>query len=256
MNKAYKKLGYGKDREGLIRRYFSESSNWESHLQNSKNYILESARKQVKGTAVVLGSGWWLDLPADELSQLFERLIFADISHPRQIQKKAEAYPNIELLSGDVTGALEKIYQRIEKHKKQCRKEDIIEIIRQANAFEFHGIAKADFYVSVNLLSQLGIFPAAYIKKKCNLPENEIQEIIGELQSVHLSSLPKGKTCLISDYKENCTHKKTDKAITKPLINCSLPEGSNRKEWLWDFDLSGNYKTCKKTTLSVLALNF
>jgi hypothetical protein len=256
INKAYKKLGYGKDREGLIRRFFNESKNWEAHLQNTKNYILESAQNKCKGTAVIMGSGWWLDLPVDELSQMFEQLIFTDITHPRQIEKKAERYPNIKMVSGDVTGALEKIYRLIKRQKAQSRKEAIIEIIRQSNALESLGIAGADYYVSVNLLSQLGVFPAEYIKKKCKLPDNEIQEIVGELQNQHLQLLPKEKTCMISDYKEICLDKTSHQRINKSLIHCPLPEGSNRKEWLWDFDLSGNYKNCKKASLSVFALNY
>ncbi len=42
------KFGFNKDKEGLITRYLFEKKNWETHIYNTKNYILESAENKKK----------------------------------------------------------------------------------------------------------------------------------------------------------------------------------------------------------------
>ena len=85
-----KKFGYKKDREGLITRYLREAENWKLHTENSKKFIIESAKTKKKELCVVAGSGWWLDIPVNELSKMFKKVIMIDITHPTQIIKKSK----------------------------------------------------------------------------------------------------------------------------------------------------------------------
>ncbi len=48
-----RKLGFSSDSEGILNRYYREEGNWNSHLENTKNFILESAKDKEKGTAVI-----------------------------------------------------------------------------------------------------------------------------------------------------------------------------------------------------------
>lgn len=84
---AYKlhKMGFIQDQNGIIRRFKREKQNWDDHMTQSKSFILKSAKnkenlpdnlsaKQADKagvTCAVLGSGWLLDLPLDELSEMF-----------------------------------------------------------------------------------------------------------------------------------------------------------------------------------------
>ncbi|MEA2041515.1 MAG: hypothetical protein U9N85_03045 [Bacteroidota bacterium] len=252
--KIIKELGYTKDREGLISRYINEKENWDAHLQNCKKIILQSAQNKKKETAVVLGSGWWLDTPVEALSKQFKTLFLVDISHPRQRLKKAEQFDNVKMVSGDITGIIEPLYDVIKHNKRQTTADEILSLVNQAKPFQYLNLPDADFRVSINLLSQLGIFIEKYIRKKTKLSNDEIKTIIKSLQEVHINYLPKGKSCLITDYKENLYQPKTNTKTSEDLILTPLNNYTVIKKWTWDFDLSGNYSKNQQAVLKVIAL--
>ncbi len=152
--KLSRKFGFNKDREGLITRYLNEQGNWKSHIDNTKKYIISSAKNKNKECCMILGSGWWLDIPIDELHEIFNELIFIDISHPNQIKKKAEKYPKVKLLTADISGVLGVMQE------KQLYKTDNL-LTEIDNAFSFDLIKKKnlDFIVSFNILIQIAFFP-------------------------------------------------------------------------------------------------
>ena len=66
-----RKMGYISDQEGIMKRYLNEQDKWEFHLQNTRQFILDSFKDVQIRNLAIFGSGWLLDLPLEELSKKF-----------------------------------------------------------------------------------------------------------------------------------------------------------------------------------------
>ncbi len=252
---SYKKLaklfGLQKDREGLILRYLNERDNWESHLQNTKSFILRSAKNKQKGTAVILGSGWWLDIPYEELAEMFNKLILVDISHPNQIKHKAKKYNNIELITADISGTLKSIYE-IKRGGNTILAPD--DFIVETNNFGFGKKNEADFVVSLNILNQLSFFAKKYLIGNDIFSENEANIIAEMIEQKHIESLPKNKSCLIVDYLQFDYDNDNNLLSESNRLKIDLPKDKIKKEWIWDFDMLGNFIKNRIVKFKVAAL--
>ncbi len=113
---------------------------------------------------------------------------------------------------------------------------------------------KPDFVVSVNILSQIAYFPLEYIKKY-NLASEEEQILIRKMiEKKHFEMLPKGKSVLITDYYEQEFNFDGKLMYEQNRLSVVLPKENIVKEWIWDFDLSGNYHTGTSVKFKVAAL--
>jgi len=245
-----KKMGYFDDREGLITRYLNQSEYWKSHLEHTRNFILKSAQTKNKGRCVVLGSGWWLDVPVPELAELFEELVLVDITHATQIEKKAKTFPNVRLVQADVTGQTVNIYHAAKKGALK-----FLDAKVPCN-FGLSTDFSADFYVSPNLLSQLGGLVSEYLERKYKSDGEEIRRISKEIELNHIEMLPINKSCLIVDFQEDISNLKTNMIKTDMRVQANLPAGNFSESWTWDFDLSGNYITNAQVRFRVRGVDF
>ena len=245
-------MGFSADRDGLMTRYLNEAENWKAHLEHTTNFILKSAQNKAKGTCVVLGSGWWLDVPTEELSKIFNKLILIDIVHSAQIKHKAKKYPNITLIDADLTESLQGIYSKVKSKK-------FTELSSAVPYFTNFGLApdfEADFYVSPNVLSQLGGLVSEFLQKNKKVSGLDISDLKQKIEESHLRSLPSGKSCIIVDYKENIINTKTGATTTNARVEANLPAGNFNEEWIWDFDLNGNYLPNSHVRFQVRGLDF
>ncbi len=245
-------MGYAGDKNGLIERYINESENWKNHTEKTKAFILKSAQNKVKGKAVVLGSGWCLDVPLQALSEMFEELILLDIVHPAQIEHKVKKMKNVRLISADISCTAEKLYQQI----RQKKYNNLDELIPANCKFGLDADFEADFYISPNVLSQVGSLMSEYLQKKRDIPAIEIKKLQQALEENHIKNLPTGKSCLIVDYHEIRIHKTSRDKFENSRILTSLPKGNFEDNWTWDFDLSGSYISNFETRFLVRALDF
>jgi hypothetical protein len=233
--KILRKFGFKNDQQGIINRYIRESGGWDTHLQNTKDFILQSAKSKKKKSCVVLGSGWLLDVPIDELLQLFDKIILIDIVHPKQILHKYRKHHNIEFVEADITGLIEAVYHFLKQSDKKLNEIEAVYIGEWYNMLQ-----ETDFVVSVNILNQLDILICDYIKKTNIYSTEEIKEFRKKIQQNHFDMLPVGKSCLISDYMElNLDGGKIIKK--KPLVYINLPMNKKTKKWQWDFDTHQTY---------------
>ena len=149
-----KKMKYVADQKGIIDRYVKEASAWTTHLENTKNIIIECAKNKSKGTCAVLGSGWLLDVPIEFLCQQFETVYLFDVLHPTQIKHKMHKIKNVILVEQDITGgAIKEFFDSVQMYKSMKKR-------KEPNAIEFSGFSypvKFDYVVSVNILNQLDI---------------------------------------------------------------------------------------------------
>lgn len=250
--KILRKFRFKKDQQGIMNRYIRETDGWEKHLKNTKEFIMQSAKTKNKKSCIILGSGWLLDIPIDELSQLFDKVQLVDIVHPAQIAHKIKKLKNTEIIESDITGFIEPVYHFMKKAKKSKLK------LRQIKAFLsdfwFNDIKNADFVVSANILNQLDIIICDYIKKFDIYSTQEINELRKIIQQNHLSALPKDKSCLITDYEEVNLDDSNQVIEIKTLVHIDFPKSKNTKKWRWNFDMSRTYHNDFNTVFKVVGM--
>jgi len=256
MTKIQRKFKYNADQKGIAIRYLREKENWQPHLVNSKKFILKSAKNKNKKTAIVLGSGWWLDVPTEELSQIFETVYLVDIIHPKEIIHKTRKFENIKLIEIDITGQTENIFEHIKNYKKTKSKINLLNLKPKTTNFGLPENINPDFVISVNLLNQLDILITSYLRKHNIYTEQEIIKFQQKIQQTHIDNLPKEKTCLITDYKELIYDNKNNLTKEKQLVFVPFPKGKFEQEWTWKFDLTGNYNQNSQTIFKVKAIDF
>ena len=71
---------------------------------------MRAVRIQKPERITVLGSGWLLDLPVAEISEMVSEIILVDIVHPPDVIKQAGMIRNIKIVEADVTGGLIEMY--------------------------------------------------------------------------------------------------------------------------------------------------
>ncbi len=254
--KVIRKFSFRKDQDGIINRYLRERSGWQSHLDNTRQFILESAATKEKKSVCVLGSGWLLDVPLEELSEMFDKVVLVDIIQPRQIKHKASKLGNVEVVETDITGgAATAVYELLKKKKKNAELQLADAEFDSKNFGLDVDISQFSFVVSVNLLNQLDILIVDHLIEQ-ELFDNEQSMLLKKrIQKQHLNSLPIGKSCLISDYKEQVYNGEAFER-SRDLVFVQLPKGNFHEKWVWKFDSSGRYYHKRKTYFDVKAIDF
>lgn len=232
-----RKLGYHKEAIGTASRQKRCKSSWQMHMDLSKEAILDTAKKaRQRRTALVLGSGILCDVPYEELSRMFEKVLLVDIVHLPYIQKKTRENGNIHIIQHDITEVVDQIVD-IEKG----------EGLPFSKPTYLLGDETIDCVVSVNILSQLPVVPMRHLEELFS--EAELETFANHLISAHVEYLKSFKcaTGLITEV-ENLAYDKNHKLVaTEPsLYGVSLPKPN--KEWLWDIaptpELHRKYSYC------------
>ncbi|UCG26969.1 MAG: hypothetical protein JSV24_08305, partial [Bacteroidales bacterium] len=147
-------MNYLSDLEGIMNRYLKEGRNWNPHLENTRDFILECIRSCRCKTVTILGSGWLLDVPSDELNDLCDKIIFVDIYHPPQIRHRMKKYQKTEFVTRDITGGtVKEVYNLVQEFRKNGVKRPVSEIAVPGFKPDFN----TGYMVSLNILNQLDI---------------------------------------------------------------------------------------------------
>ncbi len=244
--KIYKKLGYSLDQEGILTRFLREGEGWKSHLENSKKWILQS-QDETYETITILGSGWLLDVPLEELILKYSKIYLIDIVHPKQLVHKYRKQQQIEFIETDITGGLAKeVYNLIYKEKNSTF--DINKI-----TFSEPNLPKTDLVVSLNIINQLDILLVDALTEKISIPKNEILEFRKKIQQAHINYISKQKYCLISDWTQQNKDSKSKTEAAKPLVHVCPPAFTEQTEWKWEFDSKGLYEENTEVSFIVKA---
>ncbi len=231
-----RKMGYFADQQGIMNRFLRDPGAWENHLANSSRYLLDFVIKNKPGKVAILGSGWLLDVPLKELAEFSSELILVDIYHPRQIRHRLRNYSNVVFLEYELTGGTAyEVYDMVKGANKGSRND-----LKNIECPGFKEELEADYFISLNILDQLDTVIIEYLQKFPGWPVEDVHMLRKNIQAAHINSLPKGKSCLITDIEEIAVNKKGEKKHS-PLIYSKLPEPINLKSWLWEFDNTGEY---------------
>lgn len=246
---ATRRAGYAKDQMGIRNRYLREKGNWQSHIDNTRKFILKSAETiQRHGSVAVLGSGWLYDVPVDELSQMFGNVYLFDIVHPEPVKIKVGRLPNVHLVTADLTcGAVLKATQ-------SGSYPDFMSYLENSRPdIDLNGY---DMVVSVNLLNQLDIILCDYLKGRFAVGSEQLRKVRSIVQQRHVDNLPKGKSCLITDYLQIDKPIDGSPETQTELLYCDLPQNVPFEEWFWFFDTEQRYSVKNNTTFKVRGVRF
>jgi len=244
-------MGYFGDQEGIMRRYIREIDQWKSHLENTRKAILKFASNKRKNKVAILGSGWLLDVPLNELSETFKEVWLFDIKHPSPVYRKAEKLGNVRLVETDVSGFAIPVFGLVKNSKKSGSKLDINSLLPK---FDFN-LEGFDFVVSCNMLNQLDIILIDYLKKECKIAASDESQLRRFIQETHMNLLPKNKSCLISDVEEQWVDSDGQIQQQKSLVYTDKLSANMKESWIWHFDNYFTYNTKYKTWFNVICID-
>lgn len=241
--RGVKKLGYIADQQGIINRYLREEGGWDSHLMRTRDFILEGVKAAGPETVTILGSGWLLDVPLEELASVCNHINLVDINHPAQVRRKVVGFKNVSLIEDDITGGLVAILPDVIKSGISTA---AIDIPRYNPDYE-RGLV-----VSVNLLTQLDMMPADYLAARSDSSREELREFRKRIQESHIKFLREQRSLLISDCMEEIW-RDDEKVEVNDLLFTPFPDGGMENEWMWDFDTGGSYYRRSRVLFKVRA---
>lgn len=249
--KILRKMGYLSDQKGIINRYLREQENWSDHVENTRQFIIESVRDAQPQSIAVLGSGWLIDFPLEDVYSVCPIIELHDIQHPPQIIRKIRDMEEVTPILSDISGGMiRSVWDFVSENRE-------VNNIRNLQGIEYRYPVRPDCYfcISLNILNQLDILLIDFLKKYFNLNEQVCNDFRKFVQSSHVEMLG-SKSCLITDVEEIRKSFNTHEEIRKNLIYIDLPEGKKTGEWMWDFDSAGLYHEKSSTKMRVKAISF
>jgi hypothetical protein len=220
-----REMGYVRELIGIRRRHRQWKSAWEPHCERSRRVIRQAIRRcRQYRKAIILGSGWLLDLPLSELAASFREVILVDLLHPLSTRWRTRLYRNVFLLATDVSGAAESVWRAVEQRSSLPRAAPTL----------FIDDTEVDLVVSLNLLSQLPCLPEQYLRQASIHPAEEITAFCTEVVQAHLDYLHRlpGVVTLIADF-EAITISTAGAEVARhgTLYGIEFPFGGER--WTW-----------------------
>ncbi len=151
-----RKLGLLREHGDISKRHERVRTAWASHLAASKEVILEVASRCAKHRRVlVIGAGDCLDVPVLELAERFEEVVLADIVVGAEAKRWAKRFPaRVRCMNWDASGAL----ASLAAVRDTVSANDAPDYFARADPGPPPG-GEADFIVSANCVSQLGLVP-------------------------------------------------------------------------------------------------
>ena len=246
--RMFRKMGYFDDQSGIIRRYQREREHWDTHLKNTKEFTVEAMQGKNRNSAAVLGSGWLLDVPLEELSRYFRKLCLYDIRHPAEVKKKAGMQGNVELSVCDISGFVRPVYQYTKQYRNS-RKRPFISDIQPQTTLDLRCF---DFVFSCNILNQLDILLIDYLSQFFNLSHEETIIFRSNVQQHHFNMLPRNRSCMVADYEEITSTADGREISRKTSVYHPIIQRTDVQRWTWKFDTKMTYCKDKMTFFEVL----
>ena len=246
----FRRMGYFDDQSGIMRRFQREKEQWEAHLQNTREFVQKAMQGKEQQSAAVLGSGWLLDVPVEEMSRYFKKLYLYDIRHPAVVKKQISSLDHVEFKICDISCFARPVYQYV-KHYRNSKERPSISTIQPVNTLDLSGF---DFVFSCNILNQLDILLIDYLMRFFELNHEEITTFRSNIQQYHIDMLPQNRSCIVADYEEiTCTP--DDKEIShKTSVYHPITHHPDAKHWIWEFDTKMTYYEDRKTFFNVFGL--
>ncbi len=227
-------LGYLDEAKAMKKRYLHNRIAWQSHLDRTRSFVLSSAAKcRDRTKIIVLGSGILIDLPLQELSAMFEKVLLLDIVHLPAVRKQVKAYRNVKLLPHDVTNASEKLYGNVLRGIR-----DLPQAVPAIPEID----AETGFVVSLNILSQLWVVPRAYVLAKMpDLDAETVDDWCRGMVEAHYEYLRHltCPVCVVADHAFEMRDRGGN-IVSRGSSVCGLSLPDPDMSWRWDIVPAGN----------------
>lgn len=153
---AGRELGLLKEHEDIAKRHDRVRAAWASHLAESRRVVLEVAQRCAqRRRALVIGAGDCPDVPVAGLADIFEEVVLADIVTSAEVRRWEREFPGkVRGANWDASGAL----AALAAVRETVTAHEAPEIFARADPGSPPG-GEADFVVSANCISQLGLVP-------------------------------------------------------------------------------------------------
>jgi len=244
------RMGYYNYQQGLIFHHLDEEGSWNNHLKNCRNFILKALDYFKPSKVTVLGSGWLLDLPLKEMTDMVTEINLVDIIHPPEVKEQVAGMKKVILREEDISGGLIDEVWRQAGHRtflNKLRSPDDIPVNEYQPGFE------TGMVISLNILTQLENLPLEFLRKRTLKNEESFLRFRTRVQSEHISFLKKHESVLITDVSEVITAR-SGNVTENPSLLAALPEAKLREEWTWDFDRKKSDYYGKKSVFRVSAM--
>ncbi len=248
--RMFRKMGYFDDQSGITRRYQREREHWEPHLQHTRQFVLDAMQGKKRTSAAILGSGWLLDVPLDELSKYFEKVSLFDVRHPAAVSKQLQPMSNVELRVCDISCFAHTTYQYAKQYRYRKNRPPISTIQPYAG-FDLSGY---DFVFSCNVLNQLDILLVDYLARFFALSDEETMGFRKNVQQQHINLLPTNRSCMVADYDEILYASDGKELSCRTSVYHPIVQRPDAKRWIWEFDTRMTYYSEKKTFFHVLGV--
>ena len=246
----FRRMGYFDDQSGIMRRYQREQEHWDTHLQNTRQLAVQAMQGKNRQSAAVLGSGWLLDVPVEELSRYFEKVYLYDIRHPVKAKKQVRSLSNVELRVCDISGYVRSVYQYAKQYRS-CKERPSISAIQPQTTLDTTGF---DFVFSCNILNQLDILLVDYLAQFFELNHEETVNFRSNVQQRHIDLLPRNRSCIVADYEEIICMPDDKEISHKTSVQRPIIQHPNARRWIWTFDTKMTYHEGKKTFFKVMGV--
>jgi hypothetical protein len=244
------KLDYYNYQQGFIFRHLNQGTGWHEHISRCHRFILKAIEHYKPESVTILGSGWLLEIPLENILSKVKKIYLVDIIHPPGILQKAGKIPGIEFITDDISGGLIRVIWEKTSKLTFFRKLDTIKDIFIP---EYKPGFDPGMIISLNILSQLDVLPLKYLKRKSRADDLELTNFRREIQTSHINFLKKYRSVLISDLTEIFMDRSGNKTENETVIT-EMPSGIYREDWIWNFDLKESDYHRKKSVLKVAAI--
>lgn len=240
-------MGYLNEIVAMRQRHRRSRAAWQPHLENTRRFVLSAAEQcKERSTAVILGSGLLLDVPLDELSSMFQKVVLLDIVFLPEVRRRVKQYGNVKFIQHDVTNVAKKLYDNIQRGIRE---------LPEATSPDHAIDNDAGLVVSLNILSQLCVVPRMYaLKKLPGLDEELVHDWCRQIVESHYAYLrSKPHTvCLIADHevvKRDREERVASRGSTVFGLELPRPEES----WTWNIVPMGDGRQYLSKELNVSA---
>ncbi|HWR73851.1 MAG TPA: hypothetical protein VN604_11835 [Nitrospirota bacterium] len=238
-------LGYLDEAVAMRRRYRRNQEAWQSHLDNTRRFVLSTAEKcRDRSKAVILGSGLLLDVPLDELSKMFREVVLMDVVCLPEIRKRIKRYNNVSFIEHDATAIAERL--SLNRQKKDHR---LPEVTPVPDA----GSGDAGLIVSLNVLSQLWVVPRTFVGQHLStIAPEQVDEWCKQLVESHYAWLSSRSrdVCLVADF-EQVKRDSTGSIISKSSTVYGLKLPDPDATWTWNIAPFGRQNPHSSKELTV-----
>ncbi len=232
-----KRMGYLKELISMDARHRRCREAWAPHLRECHDLIGKAMAGIGHRKVTVLGSGLLLDIPVEELAAAFEEVALVDILHLPQVEKRVRAWPNVRLVTLDLTGVAEATWRHVTQGRTGPLPVPLASPQADAGLY-----ADSDLVVSANLLTQLPLGPMGLVQNRGRgFYDGDVKAFAKRIVGHHLDllmALP-GRVCLLTETERviigGSGGEGGDVVETiDPLFGVELPAAAVRKHWTWD----------------------